>query len=99
MTREADMALLEFCARQFENFDEAAWGDFRGAPREVVAAAVAYLALSEKSGFGHRVEMERVAEALAQGRDFAELARSARFDFARFGPMLEMRLRHACPLS
>lgn len=93
------MALLEFCAGQFENFDESAWFDFTGAPREAVAAAAAYLALSGKNGFRHKAALARVAESMEPGRDFVELARSARFDFARFGPMLEMRLRHACPLS
>ena len=99
VNREEDMALLEFCARQFEAFDATAWSHFPEAWNKQVAAAALCLALSAEDWFGHRVALERVAEALVPGREFPSLAREAKFDYARFGPMLKARLRHACPLS
>lgn len=99
MSREADMALVEFCAVQFEDFDPSAWTEASGVPLGVLAAAASFLALAAPDWARHRRNLERVAETLAPGRDFPELARECRFDFLRFRSLLAARLLHACPLS
>lgn len=99
MSREGDMALIEFCAEQFEHFEPAAWLGFERVSRETLAAAAMFLALGVKDWAGRRESLEAVAEALAPGREFTELLRMTRFDFARFRSQLAVRLTHACPLS
>jgi hypothetical protein len=99
MNRDEDMALLEFCAAQHERFEAAAWaaGGIAGVPPDTLAAAALFLA--DTTWYGLSGELSRVAESLSPGASFPVLVRRTRFDFARFGPMLQMRLRHACPLS
>ena len=101
MTRAADHTLLEFCVEQHTRCDPNAWRELpaRGVPADTAAAAALFLSASAARWYGHTENLRQAASLLAPGASFPALARHSRFDFARFGPMLRTRLRHARPLS
>jgi hypothetical protein len=95
MNRETEASLLEFCARQREEFEAAAWLDREPQDRDELAVVALFLAGVD--WFGHRRELLEVAERLHHGGEgrFSELARSTQFDCSRFSNLLRRRLTHA----
>lgn len=95
MNRETEASLLEFCVRQREEFEAAAWLDREPQNRDELAAVALFLAGVD--WFGHRRKLLDVAESLHHGCEgrFSELARSAQFDCSRFSNLLRRRLTHA----
>jgi hypothetical protein len=95
MNRETEASLLEFCARQREGFEAAAWLDREPQDRDELAVVALFLAGVD--WFGHRRELLDVAGRLHRGCEgrFSELARSTQFDCSRFSNLLRRRLTHA----
>ncbi|HEY1792324.1 MAG TPA: hypothetical protein VGG34_05360 [Opitutaceae bacterium] len=78
MTRELEDQLLEFALRQKESFGADAWIDFQ-APAEAKAVLAAYLA--DTTWFGHRAELQRIAERVSPGSLSSYIGTSARLGF------------------
>lgn len=96
MNRESEAALLDFCARQKDAFQEASWlGQAPLADRREMAAVCLFLAGVD--WYGHKPALVRLAQTLLDGAatSFEVLARAVRFDCLRFSSMLKRRLRHA----
>lgn len=93
------MRLVEFCARQKQDFHGKDWLNEDDLPRDTLAVTAAFLALDGESWFGYREELERVHDQLAPGHDFTWLVKATGFDFQRFRGLLRARIAHACALS
>lgn len=94
MTRDTEAALLDFCARQREQFDPASWLSVPHPDRDEFLAAVLFLVGVE--WYGHRSLLRAVAGELAPGAavELSEVVRRTRFDLSRFSTLLRRRLKH-----
>ena len=96
MNRESEAALLDFCARQKNAFQESAW--LQSAPladrREM---AVVCLFLAGVDWYGHKQPLVHLAESLVAGSRAAyeSLVRTVHFDCLRFSSLLKRRIGHA----
>jgi hypothetical protein len=99
MNRESEARLLEFCVRQQQDFEPAAWAAFDAVSREELACAALFLAGVD--WYGREEELARAAERLAPGSrgHAAGLMRDASFDCGRFSNMLRRELNHAAAPS
>ena len=95
MTRESESELLGFCAAQRGDFCADAWTRFDHVERREMAAVCLFLAGVD--WFGHEQGLREAANKLLGGvpATFGALARSLRFDCARFANSLKRRLGHA----
>jgi len=99
MNRESEARLLEFCVRQHQNFEPAAWADFDAVSREELACTVLFLAGVD--WYGREAELSLQADQLASGSrgHFSALASRTQFDCGRFSNMLRRELDHAASSS
>lgn len=100
MSRERDMALLEFCAAQVDSFNLAAWlRSDEELPSEVKAVAARFMMMSPGVWPGDASHLKKVSDAVDLTGGFLSAARRVGFDFSRFATMLSARLTYARPLS
>ena len=99
MTREAELQLLEFCARQRENFSPPEWRHFDSVTKDTLATAALFLAGVD--WYGQEEHLSRVAARLRPDcvGNFSAMVKRCNFDCARFSSMLKMRLRHEHALA
>lgn len=94
MTRESEAALLDFCARQWNDFRSEAWLAAPHPNRDEFVAVILFL--SSVEWYGHRQALREIARSLApdQVGRLGELARETGFDASRFSTLLRRLLRH-----
>jgi hypothetical protein len=94
MTRDSDLAFLEFCAQQMTNFSSEAWVAL---PRPNVQKATVALFLANMPWFGHQAELFALAARFHRGSvgRFSVLAERTGFSPSRFRNLLQSTLNHA----